>query len=528
MRDVILTGMMGGGKSTVARLLARQYGMDLLDTDAEIERRVGCSIAEFWSRHSESAFRDLEAKVWADAVLSNERRIIATGAGTLISELNRSRLQRDQTVHCLTAPVSELTARLTGGGDSRPLLDENDLPATLARCLAQREHVYSQFQQIPTSGRSVNQVAAEVAERASLDEVGSLAADHRHVSSIHFGHGLFRTLGDRTLATQDRRVLMVTDENVVRAGWADVVEDSLTAGHASCTRIVLAPGEEHKSLATVQTLYRACRRVHLDRESLILGVGGGVVGDLAGMVAATYLRGIQLVLAPTTLLAQVDAAIGGKVGVDMDGIKNLVGAFYPASEVLIDPDALTTLGMAQLADGIAEVIKIGAIRCESLLRRVENLSDVSEVLAHPQIVRQAAAAKLRVVQADPLERGERALLNFGHTVGHAVEAASDYTLSHGDSIAIGMVAETWLAERRGWCSAPLTDRLRKLLYRFGLPVKASYLDKDAVYRFLLDDKKRRGERVRMAIPIAAGQGRVVEVDDDDARAAIAHALGEVA
>ena len=220
-------------------------------------------------------------------------------------------------------------------------------------------------------------------------------------------------------------------------------------------------GEEHKTLQTMDAVYHAAMQAGLDRASTVVGLGGGVVGDMAGLLAATYLRGLNLVLAPTTLLAQVDAAIGGKVGVDFHAAKNMIGAFKPANLVLIDPEALQTLPASARADGLVEIIKIGYMCSRLLISQLEAIT-LENVLEHPYIIRAAAEQKVEVVRRDPLERGERMLLNFGHTIGHGLEAASGYRLSHGQAVSIGMVAETRLAVSRGWCPRSTLETLRSL------------------------------------------------------------------
>jgi len=254
----------------------------------------------------------------------------------------------------------------------------------------------------------------------------------------------------------------------------------------------------------------------LERGSLLLALGGGVVGDLSGFAASAYLRGVAWVNLPTTLLAMVDAAIGGKTGVDLPQGKNLVGAFYPPRAVLADPLTLNTLPVEEIRSGMAEVVKHAVIGDADLLNAcaagLDGLAGRWEWL-----VRRAAAVKVRVIEADPYEQGLREVLNFGHTLGHALEKASHYRLRHGEAVAIGMVWETRLAERLGLAQAGLSSRLAEVLGRIGLPVQPPPgLAAEEIRAAMRVDKKRRGGELRFSLPRAAGQveyGVVVSADE---------------
>jgi len=257
---------------------------------------------------------------------------------------------------------------------------------------------------------------------------------------------------------------------------------------------------------------------------VVIGLGGGVIGDLAGTFAATYLRGLHLVLVPTTLVAQVDASIGGKVGVDLRTVKNMVGSFYPAELVIIDPDVLGSLPPAAVSDGLSEIVKIALVRSPRLLSTLENLREPLDVIRDTALIREAARQKILVVERDPREQGERELLNYGHTIGHAVEAASAYRLSHGQAVAVGMVAETRLAEVAGWCAPGVLGRLEALLRNFGLPRAARGLDPDIVFGHLREDKKRKGKQIRFVVPTTIGDWGAFVVSESQARDAVSFAL----
>jgi 3-dehydroquinate synthase len=262
-------------------------------------------------------------------------------------------------------------------------------------------------------------------------------------------------------------LMIVTDENVARHYLASAVA-SLSAAGYQIHQAVIPAGEEHKTITRAAGLWEAFLEAGLERGSTVLALGGGVVSDLAGFAAATYLRGVRWAVAPTTLLAMVDASLGGKTGIDLLQGKNLAGAFHSPSLVLIDPQVLATLPKAEFRSGMAETLKHGIIADPHLYRICLEM-DGSPILLEEMVAR-AAAIKVQVIRADPLESGRRAVLNLGHTIGHAVELASGYSLRHGEAVAIGLAAETRLAEELNLAEKGLAEKLRADLQKLGLPV----------------------------------------------------------
>lgn len=526
MRDVILTGFMGTGKSTVGKILARRYGLSYIDTDEEIALRAGKPVYDILKNEGESAFRRLEREVLA-GLGSGQGRVVATGGGALLTPESRALLDPQQIVICFTCAPAELERRLAGTRD-RPLLD----PVTRERIddlLAQRSAAYSVFEQIDTTGRSAEAVADEVAGRAGLSVVADLTFTPLQTSRVLVAEGLLDTCGThlRECGIQGR-AFVITDDHVAAHAYSRRLSESLLGAGYEVAVEILPAGEEFKTVASLDVLYRAALSHDLQRGDTVVGLGGGVIGDVAGMLAATYMRGIRLVLVPTTLLAQVDAAIGGKVGVDLDAVKNLVGAFHPAELVLIDSSSLLTLNPSHLSQGLAEIVKIAMMRCEALLSAVESLPSPEGVVDRVDIIRAAAREKARLVQQDPYESGERMLLNFGHTVGHAIEAVSGYRLAHGEAVSIGMVAELRLGVRQGWSAPALLPSLIDLLRRLGLPIVGPALDPESVARSMAHDKKRSGGSIPFALPVTRGHGGLFDVPMAAAREAIQYALGGIA
>lgn len=328
---------------------------------------------------------------------------------------------------------------------------------------------------------------------------------------IHVGAGLLAELGRlvRDRLPQARRALLVTDANVAPL-YGEAARDALEQAGIATSRVTVPAGEASKSLSHAFSLYSSCVRAELDRTSAIVALGGGVVGDLAGFVAATYLRGIPFVQVPTTLLAQVDSSIGGKTGVDLPQGKNLVGAFHQPSLVVADVATLKSLPRRELVAGMAEVVKYGVIRDEPFLKYVE--VQVGNVLAHDpevleRVVETSCRIKAEVVAADPLERGLRAILNFGHTVGHALEAAYGYRWLHGECVAVGMVAAAAIAEYSGIAKeGRLQLRLRRLLERLDLPTALPEgMDPKDLEPYLRRDKKVKAGVIHWVMPVKAGE-----------------------
>ena len=319
----------------------------------------------------------------------------------------------------------------------------------------------------------------------------------------------------------DRARLLVTDGNV---------EPLLPPALAALPRYVLPPGEEHKSWDQLGAALAALDAAGLDRDGELLAVGGGVVTDLAGLAAALHRRGIAWRAAPTTLVGQVDAALGGKTAVNLAGGKNAVGCFHRPSAVVIDPALLATLPERHLRNGMAEALKTALIAGEELLAALAALGPEDFAAARPpavEVIRRCVATKLALVAQDPLDRGPRRRLNLGHTFGHAFESLAMPRLLHGEAIGLGLLCAARLAARQPGASGGLETRLRALLSGWGLPVSWE-VDPDAVLAAMRRDKKRRAARGVFVLPLAPGRIEIVEGLTESAVAAALRALSEPA
>jgi 3-dehydroquinate synthase len=334
---------------------------------------------------------------------------------------------------------------------------------------------------------------------------------------------------DRTWSgTSCRTALIVTDSHLADLAIPSPYQAALTALGIEAATVVMPPGESTKSLDQASRLYDELVSGHADRHTLIVALGGGVIGDLAGFVAATFARGLPLIMVPTTLLAQVDSSVGGKVGINHPAAKNSIGAFHQPAGVWIDTETLRTLPARELRAGLAEVVKYGVILDSEFFAGLER--DVDLILAQDgqalrRIIVESCRKKAAVVSEDEREEtGLRAILNFGHTIGHAIEAVAGYDgpFRHGEAVAIGMVAEARLAVRLGWIGTDAVERLVGLLERFGLPTSAAGLDIDRLIAAMSRDKKNRSGKVRFVLPRSIGR---VELSDaagpDDVRAVLA-------
>ncbi len=315
---------------------------------------------------------------------------------------------------------------------------------------------------------------------------------------------------------RSKKLLVVCDENVYRL-YYPIMDNMLSKYGYKHSVAVVPPGEDTKSLKHANSLYTAALDAHLDRDSTIIALGGGVVGDLAGFIAATYMRGIGFIQIPTTLLAQIDSSIGGKVAVNHPNAKNIIGAFYQPSMVYINIDTLTTLPRQEFTGGLAELIKYGYIWDGDFLEWLED--NIDGILAYDvdtlsYAIYKACTIKSHIVEMDEDEQGIRAILNFGHTVGHAIEAATGYKVyTHGEGVALGMVYETKIAYNLGLIDYNYVRKLIHLLERCSLPTKLHGIDSSILIDKMVLDKKNRGDNIVFILP--TGTGKVDSFSDID-------------
>ncbi len=521
---LLLTGIMGSGKSTVGPLVAALAGTPFVDLDEAVAARAGLTIPEIFAAEGEAGFRRREAEALAGLLAASGRRVVALGGGTLLDPARRRSALSQARVVTLTARPETVAARTAGPG--RPLLDAApdrrggvspivDRLARIVALLAARGDGYAEAHAcVTTDGRAASAVAAAVLEAWARPAIAVPLGSRSYAVRFAVDEP---DVAARTVAELDpSQVFLVTDATVHRL-WGEVLDVALVArGQKPRATVVLEPGETHKRLSSVERALSAMVEAGADRDAVVIGHGGGVVTDIAGFCAATLLRGVRWVAVPTTLLAMVDASVGGKTGVDLGAAKNAVGAFHQPAGVVIDVARVATESARAYAGGLAEVVKSAAIGDPELFERLE--ADPEAVLRRePRWVEELAfrsvAVKAAIVARDEREAGDRAFLNFGHTVGHALEAEGGFTrLTHGEAVALGMVAALRVGVAEGVTPPEVRDRVTRLLARLGLPTD---LDAEPLAEALplvsLDKKRRRGA-VRFVLLRALGEPMVRELD----------------
>lgn len=536
VRQLVLVGLSGVGKSSVGAELARQLGWPLIDTDDLVRERTGETPAQLIVGRGEPAFREIEARVVAEAA-THEPAVIATGGGAFQSAANRTALGERGLICYLDAPPAEIARRLRANpqGSDRPLL-AGDLELRLRELEAERRPFYALADLwVPCLGLTPGEITARILQRWAAEGAALLVRagrparlaethpDPSRAAMVDTGserYPIWVGAGERLRIPEHLhelgltgRVFLISDANVIEQHGAAIARTLEAAGVAGASYVVPA-GERSKALQVAQELYGWLASQRAERRDVIVALGGGVVGDLAGYVAATYLRGMPVLQVPTSVLAMNDAAIGGKVAVDLPAGKNLVGAFHQPVAVISDIEVLSTLPKRPYIEGFAEVIKHALILDADLLDLLErNAHALAGGTARPEllssIIARSSRLKALVVSADPHERGLRAILNYGHTIGHGVETAAGLgEYLHGEAVSVGMVGAAKIGARMGVTPEDVSGRMTALLHAFGLPLVAPGVDHRAVLAAMRLDKKVSGGRMRFILLDEVGAPRL--------------------
>ncbi len=494
-----------------------------MDTDDEIVASQGMAIEDIFARYGEDEFRRIERSA-LERVARAERQVISTGGGIIMDERNRAVMEANGVVALLEARPETILQRLSeqqardDDVAARPMLEAADIEDRVRSLKALRQFNYTLAHwTVHTDFLTPEDAAAEVvrgfemvnarlqAQPAAQDS-SDMAARVRTSSGdypLWVGWDVIEEIGARVRSAMDPPAAYIISDNYVQT-QARRAQRSMESVGIPTHLFFIPPGEQSKTLETAQHIYHWLASLKAERGHLILAVGGGVVGDLAGFVAATFLRGIPYAQAPTSLLAMMDAAIGGKTAVDLPQGKNLVGAFYQPKFVLADVSTLQTLPPRELASGWAEAIKHGLIMDDNLLSTFESLPDEIQSL-QPEIatdvIRRSMAIKANVVSQDEKETlGIRVLLNYGHTIGHGIEAATGYgRYLHGEAVSVGMMGAANIGLQMGMMSESEVERQRAILSRYGLPLDARGVDPEAVSEAMLSDKKVSAGAIRWVL-----------------------------
>ncbi len=559
-RSIVLVGLMGSGKSSMGRRLAQELGLEFVDSDAEIEAAASMSISEIFARHGEDFFRDGERRVIA-RLLKKGPNVLATGGGAFMNEETRSNIAASGISVWLKSDYDVLCHRVRKRSH-RPLLQNGDPEQTLRTLMEQRYPVYAQADvtvvsregpqdavvadtilalesllgllpaPLPAalqSGVPVGAADAD-AQTSSLPAAAEIRVELGNRSyPILIGPGLIAQAGDHIRRLAPRAsCAIVTDENVARL-HLPALERALDDAAIRHARVIVAAGEKSKSFETYAHVCDALLAARLERGDAVIALGGGVTGDLAGFAAATVRRGMRLIQMPTTLLAQVDSSVGGKTGINSVHGKNLVGAFHQPALVIADAAALKTLPPREFRAGYAEVVKYGLLGDANFFAWLEaNWQAVSAGGApRVQAIATCCKAKAAIVGRDEYEAGERALLNLGHTFGHALERVTAYDaemLVHGEAVAIGMACAFRFSARRGLCTAEDAARAEAHLKAVGLPVRMSAIPSfdvtaEAILDAMYQDKKVVEGALTFVLARGIGDCFIAKgIEPDDARA----------
>ncbi len=550
-RSIVLVGMMGAGKTSVGRRLAAKLGLPFVDADAEIEAGAQMTVPEIFARFGESYFRDGERKVIA-RLMADGQKVLATGGGAFMNEATRERIAERGVSIWLKPDIETLMRRVRKRGN-RPLLQTANPEETVRKLLAERSPIYglADFTVESRDGphetvvdaiisalsrrlpRETNRHASSPEDTSPRERREIDVALGARAYKIIIGDGLTGEAGAHIgRLAPGAHCAIVTDERVAPL-HLEPLQNSLAEAGLRATTILVPAGETSKSFSEFEHVCDAILAAHIERRDVVIAFGGGVIGDLAGFCAASVRRGLRLVQMPTTLLAQVDSSVGGKTAINSRHGKNLIGAFHQPSLVLADTSVLDTLSPREFRAGYAETIKYGLIGDRPFFDWLEaNWRDVfAGGPARLTAIATSCAAKAAIVAADETEQGERALLNLGHTFGHAFERLVGYDgerLVHGEAVAIGMVAAFRFSRQLGLCPGQDAVRVENHLRAVGLPTEIGDIPgldaaPDAILAAMRQDKKV--ERGKLTFILARGVGESF-IAKDVAEAEVRAFLGD--
>lgn len=498
---IYLYGPPGSGKTSVGKQLASDLGLSFHDLDTLIEKKVGHTIREIFRLEGETGFRAHETQALRQ-ISELQSAVVALGGGSLLDMDNRVFVEKRGIVICLRATQNMIQGRLEGDQNLRPLLSGSD-EAKLKNLLSDRQAHYDSFQFRIDADTSVKDIAWRIQVLIGRFYITGMGNGYR----VEIEPGGINWLGQRMNDMGLRGPVVVVSDSNVAPIYAQATLNSLRSGGYTAYLHTIPAGERSKNIPSIVTVWTKLLSKSLERGSTVVALGGGVIGDLAGFAASTYLRGINWVSVPTSVLAIVDASLGGKTGVDMPEGKNLVGSFYPPRYVLVDPNVLRTLPTSEINNGMAEVIKHGII-ADPWLFSLCRSGWANAIELQSEIIRRAMAVKIKIILADPFEHGVRAALNLGHTLGHGIEKASNYQVRHGEAVSIGIVAAARYAEKIGLSEPGLGAEIEEVLSSFELMTNLPQnISTSQIMEAMKLDKKRKLGGVQLVLPVRIGEVR---------------------
>ena len=541
-QNIFLVGLMGSGKTTVGRLLAKKLGMRFVDSDQEIEARTGATVSWIFEIEGEESFRRREVET-INELTSQNGVVLATGGGAVVHPENRKNLKARGTVIYLRATVHNILQR-TMHDKTRPLLQTENRRQKIEELARQREKFYSEVADIVIdTGRPnvhamvqtiMNQLANPDRKKKSFDKQKKRPLNRHNKNNmntsssrahlkvdlgersypIEIGTGLLQDVKLLSRTIRGKRLAIITND-VVAPLYLEKLTASLREAGKEVISIVLPDGEQEKNWESLMKIFDFLMQNRCDRKTTLVALGGGVIGDMTGYAAASFMRGVPFVQVPTTLLAEVDSSVGGKTGINHPLGKNMIGAFYQPEAVLADTSTLNTLPDKELSAGLAEVIKYGPITdarfFEWIEMNIEKLLDRDSV-ALAYAIRRSCEIKADIVRQDEREGGLRAILNFGHTFGHAIEAGLGYgEWLHGEAVGCGMVMAADLSCRMGLLDEDSRNRIASLVKKAGLPTVAPDLGNDRWVGLMEVDKKNVDGEIQFVLLKSMGRAFVTKV-----------------
>jgi 3-dehydroquinate synthase len=531
MQNVFLVGLMGAGKTTIGRILARKLGLKFIDSDHEIEARTGASIPWIFEIEGETSFRRREADVIRD-LCGQEGLVLATGGGAILNADSRALLKSRGTVVYLRATVNSILQR-TAHDKNRPLLQTADPRKKLEELMAVRDPLYTEIadlvidtgrpnvqSMVQTILTQLDTMACEASPNCVTQAEPSMNEESNILLNVDLGERSYpiaigpSLLNDSALLARHvhgNKVAIVSNTTVAPL-YLERIETGLREAGKQVTTVILPDGEEHKNWSSLMLIFDALLQNKADRKTTLIALGGGVIGDLTGYAAASYMRGVDFIQVPTTLLSQVDSSVGGKTGINHPLGKNMIGAFYQPRAVIADTATLETLPERELSAGLAEVIKYGAVIDLAFFEWIE--ANIGKLMARDKgalayAIARSCEIKADVVRQDEREGGLRAILNFGHTFGHAIEAGMGYgAWLHGEAVGCGMVMAADLSQRMGLIDAETVERVRALIAAAGLPVKAPDLGVAKWLEAMEVDKKNEGGAIKFILMNPLGSPKI--------------------
>ena len=543
--NIFLVGLMGSGKTTVGKLLAKRLGLRFVDSDQEIEAKTGATVSWIFEIEGEDSFRQREMEM-IDELTAQKGVLLATGGGSILKPENRKHMKSRGIVIFLRASVSNILKR-TQYDKTRPLLQTPDKRAKLEALSRQRDPMYREVADIivDTGRPNVHAIVQSIAKqlrgfqkKGVTDRLGKKPANGQNKGKsmqeqkkqrlkvelgersypIEIGAGLLKDIGLLKKSIKGKKIAIITND-VVAPLYLDRLTDSLKKAGKEVISLVLPDGEKEKNWESLMKIFDFLMTSKCDRKTTLAALGGGVIGDMTGYAAASFMRGVPFVQVPTTLLSEVDSSVGGKTGINHPLGKNMIGAFYQPEAVIADTSTLGTLPDNELSAGMAEVIKYGCIVDPEFFAWLENNADKLRARDHQALayaIKRSCEIKADVVRQDEKEStGVRAILNFGHTFAHAIEAGMGFgTWLHGEAVGCGMVMAADLSRRLGLLDQETVDRIQALVKKANLPDVAPDMPNDQWVNLMRVDKKNIGGEIQFVLLKKLGETVITKVPQE--------------